>query len=604
MEQKEFWNEIYNHTKKYYRIMFIISGEILTFVLSLNYSVDIKYNLYASDSYQVNITNALLAMILMLLIYWKLSYIKQFHQKVIGSISLNTGWTAFLFGIIVCYRLLLDTQKNFEHIFDALSQIILIDLEEYRNAIYNIILPIICIISFFSVFIFLVKVVELLKKFFLDLYRTADIGEKKYFIISLLEGISLICFFYSKTWAQWNTLDIVYQTDASFVYNHYYPVFSLGYDFDWDIGNGGIRHPLTTLYTFPIYAIVTFLSNLLYGIPNIQPLLYAVIQTIMMILTVIMLKRMIESNWIYLIFNISFPFLFFSIFIEKYQMATFFLVMFVYTIVKKKEKALQGYSLIAASGTMITSAWLGVFYGKRKRIATRLREYVEVIESFFAVLIGTGRITYLINFPYLLNHNFVMFNGRTILSGILNYLTPFGMCTVGATNQLIVNYTSISLRNVIETGSILLGKICAFFNLIASCLIPIPYGIIYDGYSDIFFWSGVKSEINLLGIALFIAIFITIIKHRKEKVVQIFTMWIIWGIIQFVVIGFAAACSPLFSLYFAWAVISLLMIGLKDVLKRPIQKLFGYGGIAFAMICANLIHLQQLYRYMLEVTPI
>ena len=166
MEQKEFWNEIYNHTKKYYRIMFIISGEILTFVLSLNYSVDIKYNLYASDSYQVNITNALLAMILMLLIYWKLSYIKQFHQKVIGSISLNTGWTAFLFGIIVCYRLLLDTQKNFEHIFDALSQIILIDLEEYRNAIYNIILPIICIISFFSVFIFLVKVVELLKKFF------------------------------------------------------------------------------------------------------------------------------------------------------------------------------------------------------------------------------------------------------------------------------------------------------------------------------------------------------------------------------------------------------------------------------------------------------
>ncbi|MDE7330694.1 MAG: hypothetical protein K2O16_00415 [Lachnospiraceae bacterium] len=602
--QKEFWNEIHNQTKKYYKIAFIVSGEILTFVLSLNYSVIIKYNLYSSDSYQVNISYALLATVLMLLIYWKLAYIKQLPQKVIENISMTTGWTAFLFAIVVCYRLLLDTQRNYDHIFLALGKIIMIDWDKYREISYNIVLPIVCIISFFSVFIFLLKTCDLIKGFLSHLYKTADISEKRYFIISLLEGLSLICFFYSKTWAQWNTLDIVYQTDSNFVYNHYYPVFSLGYDFDWDIGNGGIRHPLTTLYTYPIYVIVKFISNLLYIIPNIQPLLYAIVQTIMLILTVIMLKRIINSNWIYLIFNLSFPFTFFTIFIEKYQMATFFLVMFVYTVVKKKEKSLQCYSLIAASGTMITSAWLGFFYGKRKRLATRLREYVEIIENFFAVLIGAGRIIYLINFPYLINHNFEMFNGKKILLGILSIFNTFGIGAVGTSNQLIINYTSISLTDLVETVPKLIGKICAFFNLLASCLMPVPYGVIFDGYTNIFYWSGVKNEINILGVVIFVTIFITVIRHRKEKAIQIFAAWILWGIVQFIIVGFAASCSPLFSLYFAWAVISLLIIGLKDILKRPIQKLLGYGSIAFIMICANLIHLQQLYTYMLEVAPV
>ena len=75
--------------------MFMISGEILTFVLSLNYSVEIKYDLYASNSYQVNIVYAFLAMLLMLLIYYKLSYMKHFPQKMIEQISFTTGWGHF-----------------------------------------------------------------------------------------------------------------------------------------------------------------------------------------------------------------------------------------------------------------------------------------------------------------------------------------------------------------------------------------------------------------------------------------------------------------------------------------------------------------------------
>lgn len=605
MGQKLFWNEIYNQTKKYYKLMFMISGEILTFVLSLNYSVEIKYDLYASNSYQVNIVYAFLAMLLMLLIYYKLSYMKHFPQKMIEQISFTTGWGAFLFAAIVCYRIIIDTQRNYDHILIAIQKLLPgVDFEKYRDIGYNIILPTVCIVSFFSVFIFLLGVFKIIKEFLSELYKKADKSEKTYFILSFFECLSLICFFYSKTWAQWNSVDWVYQADTSFVYYHYYPVFSFGYDFDWDIGNGGIRHPLTTLYTYPIYVLVSFLSNLLFGVPHIQPILYAVIQSLIMIVTVIMLKRMIKSNWIYLIFNVSFPFVFFSIFIEKYQIATFFLVMYAYAVVNRKGKELQSFSLIAASGIMVTSAWMGFFYGKRRRIATRLREYAEVIETFLAVLIGSGRIIYLVNFPYLLNHNFKMFNGGKILFTMLKSINLLGIYGIGLPKQLIFNFTSISLKNLADEIPDLLTKICAFFNLMASCLVPIPYEVTNNGYDDIFFWSGVKSEINLLGIAIFILISITVIRYRKEKMVQIFAMWILWGVIQFVIVGFSASCSPLFSLYFAWAVISLLLIGAKDILKRPMQQLLGYGTMAFIMFCMNLIHLQQLYKYMLEKTPL
>ncbi len=593
MTQAEFWGYIFKRLRKLWNPLFIGSAVVVTFMLTLNYSVIIEYTYFDSTDYTVRPDYALLAAGLMLPVYWYASYGKNFVRATMKKMSAGTGWSAFALSCAVVYQLVTDTQVNFAHIYYALEEDFpKADPDSLLSSSYTW-LMIGCLVTFFAVFIFVAYVIKLLTDLCIDLYQTADKSEKTYFVVAMTGCVSLICFFYSRTTGQWSTVDWIYQTDSQFVYEHYYPVFSNGYEFDWDIGNGGIRHPLVTLYTYPIYVIVSFFTNILFWIPNIRPILYALVQAVIMILMVIMLKRMIKSNWIYLIFSVSFPFIFFTIFIEKYQLAAFFAVMYAYSVVTKKKKTVQEHFLIAASGMMITSAFLGFFYGTGKSFRQKMKEYGRIFGMFLLTIVGTGRIGYILNFVYLLEHNFLMFNGRTLFSQNIRLKPLVAACTIK-----IPEITA-------EVWALIVKKLCAFFNLLASCFVPIPYEITTDWETkDIFYWRSVTGELNILGIVIFVFMIVTIVRHRKEKSTQIFALWLLWAVIQIAVIGFSAGCSPLFSLYFAWAIIPLVMIGLKDILKTPVQQLVGYGIIAFMMLYSNYAHLQDLYAYMIEKTPL
>lgn len=609
MNQASFWKDIYNRTNKFYNIIFVLSAAIMTFTLTLNYSVIIEYDYYNAADYQVSFFYAFAAMVIMLPVYCYMAYKKAFVKATLQTITPAKGWGAFVYSVVLLYQLLQDTQANFDHMILELQRCLpAVTWDAYRWGLYSAVVPAVCALGFVGIFIFVLKGTNLLCEFVNEIVTKADRNEKRFFGIAMLFCLTLICFFYSKTKMQWSTLDIIYQTDCSFVYEHYYPVFSNGFAFDWDIGNGGIRHPLTTLFTYPIYVLASFLANFLFFIPNVQAMLYAVIQSVLMIVTVIMLKRMIKSDWIYLIFPLSFPFIFFTIFVEKYQLATFFVVVYAYYIVmhRGEKKELAELGMVGAAGTMITSAWLGFFWGEQKKIKDRLKEYAGIFLRFLAVLVGTGRFHYLWNFGYLINHNFLMFNGKALFSKIMQSTPVSNFCAAILPGQMTATAVSIPLfeRNL-ELVPKILQKLCAFFNLLGSCLIPVPYTITKSLWDEnVFYWRSVKGELNIFGIVIFVLLIAIFIKHRKEKNVQIFSMWILWAFIQFGVIGFSAGCSPLFSLYFAWAVIPMLLIGMKDILKTPLQQLCGYGALAMLMLYTNFVHLHSLYSYMIVEGPV
>lgn len=606
MKQDSFWTEIYNRTNKFYNLIFVLSATAMTWVLTLNYSVIIKYDYYNASDYQVNFFYAAAASIIMLPIYWYMAYKKDFVRSLLRTTTPGKGWGSFAYSVVLLYQLLQDSQDNFEHIVLELQRILpAVSWDSYRSLIYGAVLPGACALSFAGLFVFALKGANIVVEFLYELVSKADRREKLFFKIMFVACLSVICFFYARTHMQWSNLDLIYQTDCTFVYEHYYPVFSNGFAFDWDIGNGGIRHPLTTLFTYPIYIVAGFFSNLLFFIPNIRPLLYAVIQSVLLIITVILLKRIIKNEWIYLIFPLSFSFTFFVIFVEKYQLATFFVVAYVYYVVtykgSKREMAEAG--MVGAAGTMITSAWLGFFWGKEKTIKGRLKEYTGLLLRFLAVLVGTGRFYYLWGFGYLIDHNFLMFNGRKLFSGLLNLSPVSSFCAAVLPLGSLLNIPLFD-RNL-EMIPMFVQKLCAFFNLLGSCFIPVPYTITKSPWDEnVFFWRSLKGEINVFGVVLFILMIIIFIRHRKEKPAQIFSMWILWAIIQFVVIGFSAGCSPLFALYFAWAAIPMLLIGMKDVLKTPLQQLCGYGALALVMLYTNFMHLHNLYVYMITEGPL
>ncbi len=556
-----FLKYVENKDLKLMEILFVISGSVLTFLLTLNYAVYIEYNGYTASDYEVQLFYVAAAVIMMLPVYIFLYKKKNFAEKTLMTASSKSFGISVVLGLFIFLQLKNDTEKNLSHIVRALhcGESILV-----KNNIPNIIVWILCALAVWGLFIFIVYTVNIIQAWYLEFASKYSKEEKRYICITLFAGVSLICYFFSRTSGPWNSLDLVYQTDTIFVYDHYYPVFSYGFDFDWDIGNGGIRHPLATMITYPIFILVSIVSNLLFWIPNIQAVLYAVIQLILLIFTAIMLGRMINSKWIYYLFTLSYPFILFTVLVEKYPLAVFLIVLYIYTTVFERSKKVSRYALIAASGMMVTSALLGVLYGSGKTIKKRLLEYNEAIMLFLITLIGTGRIHYIFDFYRLLHQNSVMF-----------YEEP-----------------------VAQWG--LLNKFLGFLNLCASSLLPVAY----EGTELNFYWIHLTDRVNYFGLAVLLIVLFACIKYVKVRYVLPFIIWFLFSVIQFVGTGFGTGCEPLFSLYFSWAIVPLLILGVNGIIRSAKVRNVLYCVLLIVMFYKNYIHCQDLLAYLIWKAPL
>lgn len=550
-------------SKEIIDFLFIVSGVIFTFLMTLNYAVYIVYDGYtATGDYKVQFPYAIIAAVIILPVY---IYLCKYKDFVFRTLEVSFGHSFLLstfIGFFIFLQLVRDTERNLSHIFEAFH--FRMDDFQYSDKM-RIVVWCVCVLTTVSIVVFVNYVLNLMISWCLDLVSQMDKYDKIYFAISFFLCISLICFFHSRTTAVWDSLDLVYETDAVFVYDHYYPVFSFGLDFDWDIGCGGIRHPLATMITYPIFIAVSVAANLLFWIPNVQALLYAVVQSILMILTVIMIKKIVKSGWVYLFFNLSFPFVFYSFFIEKYPIIVFFVVLYVYSTAEEKGKEMQKYSLTAVGGMMITFALLGVFYGKSKKLKERLLEYNSAIMLFFLTLIGTGRIHYILDFYRLVHQNSIMF-----------------------IEDVTFDFT-------------IKDKFCGFTNLLASCVIPVAY----EETEWSFYWQHLTDRINFFGLAVLFIVVYSCGRYIRNKKMIPFMFWIfVGGVCQFFIIGCGTNAEPLFSLCFSWAVIPMLVLGIDQLVKKVKVRNALYIGLLMVMFYKNYVHCQDLLVYLMREAPI
>lgn len=545
-------------------ILFVISGVMLTFIMSLNYALYITYNGYIySGDYKVQLPYAFIAAGIMLFTYIYLCKKRNFVLETIGAASTSSFYFSFFMSICIFLQLVQDTEKNLSHIFQAFH--FPVEILSSSNSIHTVV-ALVCVLTVFSVLVFTNYVVNLILLWLFKFIKKSNEYDKIFFCVALFACLSIICYFHSKTRGIWDSLDLVYQTDATFVYHNYYPVFSFSLDFDYDIGVGGIRHPLATMITYPIYVIVSVIANLFFWIPNVQAILYAVVQSILMILSVIMIRRIINSNWIYLLFILSFPFIFYSYFIEKYPIAVFYIVLYVYSTVCEKDENVQRYSLIAAGGMTITSAFLGLLYGKEKQIKKRLLEYNSAVMLFLITLIGTGRIHYILDFYRLLHQNSVMF-----YEGVIT-----------------------------ELGFDVKDRIFGYTNLFASSLIPLEYRA-----TDLNFqWITLIDKVNYFGLVVLLVVAYASGRYIKNKKVFPFVFWFLYSIFQFLIVGFGTNCEILFTLYFSWSFIPLFILGLNNLIRNIKIRNLIYIGLLFVMFYKNYIHCKDLLAYLMYKAPI
>ena len=323
--------------------------------------------------------------------------------------------------------------------------------------------------------------------------------------------------------------DVVYTSDTLSLLKHNTWMNIFFYEND-------IRQPLFALYSIPffapIYAIFALISLL--GV-NLIPFGIEFVQIILLVLSISMFSLVISKDskkriLFMLLFSSLYSTLLFSVMIEQYVVAVFFISLLLYAYINKL-KTKDYY--IGSVGTLSTSCMLfPLLFNSNDRFYHKIRKVLKACFYGVFVFLALGRVDIFYNFFNKVG-NLVKFTGEKI--GLLDRF-----------NQ----YT----------------------HFIQHIFIAPKAGIVIDNWR-----LDNITTISIIGIVIFILCIISYFINRKDKLSKISMYWIIFSFIMLFLIGWGTAENGLilYSLYFGWAFLILLYkLFDKIFTKFKLNKLF------------------------------
>ncbi len=402
-------------------------------------------------------------------------------------------------------------------------------------------------ISIMYIFIYLGNRI---KKWAYDFYNALDSWDKKAYIIASAVSFVIIVIAYSLNSKWFLQYDKVYSLDSGYCFNNILPK-STYYD---------IRHPILSIFTFPIWAIVNAIVKVI--IPNnlsllITAIVFQLINAQLLILIGLQIKILSKSKIVFILYMLSFTTILYFLFFEKYQLCTFLVVLYVFNICNAKEKS--SASLIAAAGAMPTSCVIGAAeLLTHDKIKDKMKKILKIIFATLLMLICLGRA----------------------------HVLKYGISEITKTKRSFSN-TNYTIQQ----------KATSTTNMIQSCFIALPSGtnIIKEKY----WWDTLKDNISIISIIIIALIIIGAIKNRKSLFTKISSIWLLFSIILFVLLNWSPHESPLFAIYFSWAIIPLFAMGLKFIIeKAKLNPKIVYGCIITLMIIVNITTMIDINRFL------
>ncbi len=428
----------------------------------------------------------------------------------------------FLVGIIVSRKLFLDKGIECHKIFENWS------INPFRVEFF--------IVSTISLLYIMNYLGNKIKTWILNFIKELDKWDKKAYIITTIitSLVIIIAYAFNNKWFM--SYDRVYSLDSGWIFKNLLPKATY-YD---------IRHPLLNVFTFPMWAIVqTFVKIFMPG--NLSNLIIAIIIQIInvqfLILIGLLLKKITNNKFVFILYIISFPTLLFTLFLEKYQLCTFFIVLYIYNVCNKKESNL---SLISAAGTMPTSCFIGIVeLIKSDRFINKLRQVAKIVILTILTFICLGR----------------------------GHILQYGISEIKEKRNTFSNKTYTIIEKTIATSKIIPGS-----------LIALPSKI--DNVKKTYLWDGLeKNNLAISTLLIFAILCIGIIKNRKELFGKITVAWMIFSAILFMILNWSTHQTPLFAIYFSWAIIPNFVEGLDFI----IEKIKGNSKLIYMILISFII---------------
>ncbi len=380
-----------------------------------------------------------------------------------------------------------------------------------------------------------------------DFWGDLEETDRKLYL-GLTAGLSIVLLFEYTTNTLWFSQDdLIYSIDSGFCYE---TIIRFGY---YDI-----RHPIMSIITFPIWAVIHMVLQWFVPTQLLSMLCAVCLQLLNMqaiLLVGFMIKKITKNRWVLMIYLASSPALLFTMFLEKYQLAVFLLVLYVYQTCRGKENAAG--EMILATGTMTTSGFLYVYELFRKgSVISKIKRIVKIFIQGIALLICSGRIH--------------LINPVTLYAEIQSM-----------TNIFVEKY---SIKN-------------CFFSL-TKLVHGVFLGLTSEAKGD-YMWEDILDKPSIVGIVFLAFIILGILVNFREQFVKLCAIWGCVAIILFCVIQWGVYESPLFSIYFAWAFIPMAQKGFQFIIEKLHWKEnVAYLSFLIPMFVVNIVNVIDIDNYL------
>ena len=407
-----------------------------------------------------------------------------------------------------------------------------------------------CILILYALYLFwkflLCSLVPVVFRFI----RGLDRIEKWYLGIIVICGAVAVPVLYSLTDVFYAQFNAFYGADSMMLYT------DNAFNLIGTIGNSivlcNIKHIIFGLFGLPFGIIAFLVSKVLFFVPEAYIMTIGVLQVAALGVAAVLLSRLVKTKGylkagFLLITTIAFPGIIFSLTIENYLFATFWLVLFVYSVCTSER--FKDWLFIGAVGTLTTSAVMFPFLAKKFDI----KKYLSVACKAVVLFLLCGR------------------------------LSVFG----SAVQEFIVqtHFTNI--------GQTVAEKVSVYGSFVSSLLfapemeISQPSHYSFDVsfyYTNVpGFWAGIAGYIVL---AVAVCGFIW---YRKERFAKICIWMTAFSVLLIGIVGWGSNETVLFTFYFSWAVIALVYLAVhKLCANHPKVEMVILICLAAALLIINI----------------
>lgn len=402
-----------------------------------------------------------------------------------------------------------------------------------------------------------------------------DITQKEIILYGVLIFTTIayagICFFHSNAFYGSNIkFDTIYTSDSSFLVreNAYLNLFHQEND---------IRQPLFAVFAAPFIGVPNFFAAIFNLSPTMSAILINSVQIVLMFASNFLIaKAMGLTGGKRIVFmtllTCTYTHLLFSIMMEQYIIAYFYLALCVFVYSQKRN--ITNFALYGAGGTLLTSlAFLPFAAGISP---------IKQPKAWFKHTCKTG-----IGF---IGQLFAFCRFKLVLTAIpmLQDLSYFSGKTVSITDKF---YQYTTFMTTCLVGPEATEKIITVNNL------TFPS------------WQAlIPAAINWFGIVILVLVIISAVIHRTDMSVNLAAYWVVISAV--ILLGFGWGTREngliLYSLYFGWALFALLfklMECLEEKLKVKNFCFFGSLAASAALLALNIPKIYAMLEFAAKTYP-